>query len=708
MIPSPSHTGPEEHPPRPYFNRELSWLAFNRRVLEQAQNPDNPILERLKFLSIVSSNLDEFYEIRVSGYMQQVESGVSETGFDGLTPREQLRRIHDVVSSLVNDQYACWHKQLVPGLQEHGIIFSTTDDLTANEKKWAENYFREQIYPVLTPLAIDPAHPFPQIVNKTMNILVALQNPGRRQQEPLMAILPVPRILPRIVWIDPQSGGPQKYLFLSDIIRMGAGKLFPGYTILSAHAFRITRNSDLYIDEEEADNLLEKIEDELHKRQRGAAVRLEIEEGVEEDFLQRFLRYIELHQENVFRINGPINLMRLMNVYGLIDRPDLKDRPFTPFVHPDLRDPGNLFSAIAQKDYLLHHPFDSFTPVVDFIKEAARDPLVFGIKQTLYRTSGDSPIIQALIEAAQSGNQVTVLVELKARFDEANNIQWAKRLEENGVHVVYGMLGHKIHCKCCLVVRREENSMRYYAHLGTGNYNPSTARLYTDLSLFTSRPEITSEIAALFNSLTGFGRQPVFRELAVAPFDLHAKVQEWIAREILNARDGQPARIIIKVNSLVDHETIDHLYAASQAGVKIDLIIRGICCLVPGIKGVSENITVRSIVGRFLEHSRICYFHNAGQDPLLLLGSADWMPRNFYRRVEAVFPIVDPALRERIMKEILEAYFLDNTNARILQSNGAYLPIRGDQPFSAQSFLMERSATTQSDEDRLRPPTATG
>lgn len=690
-MPPSSPPPTDEKSPRPYFNRELSWLAFNRRVLEQAQNAANPVLERLKFLAIVSSNLDEFYEIRVSGYMQQMESGLTATGFDGLGPREQLRRIHDVVSSLVNDQYACWHEQLLPELKANGIIFGNVEELTANERKWTENYFREQIYPVLTPLAIDPAHPFPRIVNKTMNILVALKNPGRRQAEPLMAILPVPRILPRIVWIDPHSGGDQKYLFLNDIIRLGARKLFPGFSIISSHAFRITRNSDLYIDEEEADNLLEKIEDELHKRQRGAAVRLEIEDGVDEAFLQRFLRYIELHQENVFRINGPINLMRLMNVYGLIDRPDLKDPVYTPSIPSELQDPENLFAAISRKDHLLHHPFESFTPVVDFIKEAARDPQVFGIKQTLYRTSGDSPIIQALIEAAQSGNQVTVLVELKARFDEANNIQWAKRLEENGVHVVYGMLGHKIHCKCCLVVRRENQGMRYYAHLGTGNYNPSTAKLYTDLSLFTSRPEITSEIAALFNSLTGFGRQPVFRELAVAPFDLHEKIQKWIDREILNAKDGQPAHIIVKVNSLVDHETIDHLYLASQAGVKIDLIIRGICCLVPGIKGVSENITVRSVVGRYLEHSRICYFLNAGQDPLLLLGSADWMPRNFYRRVEAVFPIVDPDLRERIMQEILAAYFKDNTNARILQPNGAYLPITGKKPFSSQNYLMERA-----------------
>lgn len=677
-----------------YFNRELSWLSFNRRVLDQAANEANPVIERLKFLSISSSNLDEFFEIRVAGLIQQVESGAVQVGVDGLGPKEQLRRIHDVVNSLVSYQYHCFQEKIIPRLKENGISFLTVNQLSKADLSWVNRYFREQVFPILTPLAIDPAHPFPQIANKTLNVLVCLDNPETPEVEELMAVLPVPRILPRLVRIE--TGRPEelRYIFLSDVIKLCAGYLFPGYQIHSAHAFRITRNSDLFIDEEEAENFLEQIEEELKHRQKGAAVRLEIETGVEEELLHRLLSYIHLPTEYVFRINGPINLMRLMTVYDFIDRPDLKYPPLHPVLTVPLGPGTSIFKAIGEGDILLHHPFDSFLPVVEFIQQAAKDPSVFAIKQTLYRTSGDSPIVRALIEASRNGKQVTALVELKARFDEANNIQWAKQLEEAGVHVVYGMVGFKIHCKCSLVVRREGTALRRYVHLGTGNYNPQTARLYTDLSYFTACESTTAEVAQLFNTLTGFGLSPDFKCLLVAPYSLHAKLQEMLQVEIENALQGKPARIIAKLNSLVDQATIDHLYEASRAGVEIDLILRGTCCLVPGIPGLSENIRVRSIVGRFLEHSRIYYFENHGREPVYLAGSADWMPRNFFRRIEVVFPIDNPRLQGQLMA-ILEVYLKDNVQASQLSSSGAYRPIPNQEgqtePFSAQEYFIQQA-----------------
>lgn len=682
-----------------YFNRELSWLAFNRRVLEQAQAERYPLLERMRYLSFVSSNLDEFFEIRVAGLVQQVDSGVSTVGFDGLGPKEQLRHIHSISTELVQNQYQCWREQILPGLKQSGIYFKSPGELTDKEMEWVENYFIDQIYPVLTPLGIDPAHPFPQISNKSLNILVSLEN-SEEEPEKLMAIIPVPRILPRVVHIDLPEKQSTAYIFLSDLLKIFAGRLFSGYKINSAHAFRITRNSDLYIDEEEIENLLLKIEEELHKMRKGAAVRLEIEDGVDQDILEKLLHITHLPPEYVFCINGPINLMRLMSVYDMIDRPDLKFKPQPPWTPPALQESSDLFSQISKSEILLHHPFESYQPVVDFIEQAAIDPEVFAIKQTLYRTSGDSPIVKSLIKASQNGKQVTALVELKARFDEANNIQWARRLEEIGVHVVYGLVGLKTHCKCCLVVRREPDGLRRYAHLGTGNYNPKTARFYTDLSLFTCREEITSEVADLFNSLTGFARSPSFNKMLIAPFNLHTGFIERINREIKLAHSGQEGRIIIKVNSLIDQKIIDSLYAASQAGVKIDLIVRGICGLVPGVRGLSENIRVRSILGRYLEHSRIYYFGNAGGEPQLFVGSADWMPRNFYRRIEAVFPILDDRIRKRIIEKILPAYLKDNQLASQLLPNGAYQPItprEGEEIFNSQEFFFETV-------DQLRSP----
>ena len=677
-----------------YFNRELSWLAFNRRVLEQAENPRHPLLERVRFLAIVSSNLDEFFEIRVAGLMQQMDSGLTEASPDGLAPREQLRRIHSVVAALVEEQYRCWNKQIMPGLASEGIHFKLASELSTAELNWARAYFKEQVYPVLTPLALDQSHPFPQLGNKTLNVVVSLSNPNDKGAAKRVAILPVPRILPRLVEISPAKSGPQRYIFLSEIIKLCAGEAFSGYTLLGAHSFRVTRNSDLYIDEEESENLLKKIEEELRNMRRGAAVRLEIEEGVDEEIFSTLCSHLDLSHEYVFRLDGPLNLLRLQSLAD-VDRPDLKYAPFVPINASTLRDTTKIFDSIREKDVILHHPYDAFTPVVDYVEAAARDPEVFAIKQTLYRTSGDSPIVRALIEASRNGKQVTALVELKARFDEANNIHWAKQLEEAGVHVVYGLLGHKTHCKLCLVVRREGKQMRNYAHLGTGNYNPRTARLYTDLSYFTARASITGDVAQLFNSLTGFGRSPRFKQLLVAPYNLHRRIGELIAAEAANAKAGKPARIMAKMNALVDKATIDALYSASQAGVKIDLIVRGVCCLVPGLKGLSENIQVRSIVGRFLEHARAFYFENAGGEPIVLAGSADWMPRNFFRRVEVVFPILDSDHREWIIKSFFPTELKDNENSRVLGSNGAYLPASrhtGDASFSIHDHFILAAA----------------
>lgn len=688
----------------PYFNRELSWLAFNRRVLEQAESADYPLLERMKFLAFVSSNLDEFFEIRVSGLMQQVKSGIIERGPDGLGPKEQIRRIQSIAKRLVSDQYDCWHQQIVPELEQSSILFRGYDDLTRNEKRWLSDYFEEQIFPVLTPLAIDPAHPFPKLANKALYILASIGDVDKGKSDHRMAIIPVPRILPRVVRVDvPRRGKPEVYIFLSDIIQRYVSQLFPGYRVHSAVPFRITRNSDLYFDEEEVENLLNKLEEELMNREKGAAVRLEIASGADPRLMQDLLQAIDLAPEHVYTIDGPINFARMMSAYDLIDRPELKFPPQIPYTEPDLESPERLFENIAKKDYLLHQPYDSFQPFVDFIQRAARDPKVFAIKQTLYRTSGDSPIVEALMEASRNGKQVTVLVEIKARFDEANNIQWARQLEDVGVHVVYGLVGLKTHCKTCMVVRREGKGLKRYCHLGTGNYNPKTARLYTDLSYFTAREDLTEEVANLFNTLTGFSLTPSFKKLLVAPFNLHSTIQKYIQAEARNARAGKPARIIVQTNSLVDQETIDNLYRASQAGVKIDLIVRGICNLVPGIRGISENIKVRSILGRYLEHSRIFYFENTtGVEPHLLAGSADWMPRNFYRRIECVFPVKDPGIRERLI-HILEVYLTDTQNARFLRANGSYTKSsrnrKGNSLVSAQKLFLEESTYRKQETD---------
>ena len=683
-----------EKQPFRYFNRELSWLAFNRRVLEQAQSSCYPLLERMKFLAFVSSNLDEFFEIRVAGLIQQIKSGVVEQGPDGLDANEQLVQIESYVKKLLLEQNQCWRDSLLPELESAGIRFLNYRELNVREKKWVKHYFEEYIYPILTPLAIDPAHPFPQLINKALYILASLKQNNSRKKDSKMAIIPVPRILPRVVKIEvPRKNKDEVYIFLSDIIEYFINTLFQGYRVKSATPFRITRNSELYIDDEEVKNLLNKIEEELVRREKGAAVRLEICKGFDRKMLKQFMGALDLEEKAIYETDGPINPLRLMGVYDLIKRYDLKFPHFSPKIPKGFELPELIFDNIAKKDLLLHQPYDSFQPFIDFIEQAAKDPKVFAIKQTLYRTSGDSPIVKALMDASKNGKQVTAIVEIKARFDEANNIHWAKKLEDVGVHVVYGIVGLKTHCKTCMVVRREGKKLKHYVHLSTGNYNQKTARLYTDFSFFTAKKKLTSEVAALFNTLTGYAHTPAFKHLLVAPFNLHSSIQKNIKREIKNALAGYPARIMIQANSLVDQETIDNLYRASQAGVKIDLIIRGICNIVPRVKGLSENIDVRSILGRFLEHSRIYYFENSSKGgALLYLGSADAMPRNFFKRIECVFPIESAEERNRILK-ILEAYLKDNTQANTLLANGEYKKIKSTSQasFSAQDAFIDLS-----------------
>jgi len=682
----------QKAPANIYLNRELSWLAFNRRVVNLAGEKSYPVLEKMRFLAISSSNLDEFFEIRVAGLIQQLESGVSEVGFDGLGPREQLRRIRAVTSAMVADQYKTWSEEIIPELKNEKIFIKTPQECSASEKTWLKKYFEDNVYPALTPLAVDPAHPFPHLRNKGLYVLLSLANPALRRAPADVAIIPVPPILKRVIRVE--TGKPDEYVFvfLSNTIKYFAEQLFPGYKVRSASVFRITRNSDLYFDEEETENLLQTIENELHKRRKGDAVRLEIEESVAPAPLQMLIDSLDLSPDYIYKISAsPVNLARLYDVYELVERPDLKFPPFKPFTPTEFKDCEDIFAVIRQKDRLLHHPYESFAPVEQFIASAATDPSVLAIKLTLYRTGSGSPIVKALKDAATNGKQVTVLVELKARFDEENNIQWARQLEEKGVHVVYGIVGFKTHCKTCLIIRNERGALRRYAHLGTGNYNSKTAKIYTDLSLFTADNAICGEVADLFNTLTGKAAEPKFEKLMVAPFSFHSKFIAKIDREIENAKAGKPARVISKTNSVLEQSVIDKLYEASKAGVKVDLIVRGICALVPGIKGVSDNITVRSIVGLYLEHSRIYYFENGG-NPEVYAGSGDIMPRNMFRRIECVYPVEDPDIKARIINDIFPSLLADNTFASLLHSNGAYYKsgeMKSKRAFSAQHHFME-------------------
>ncbi len=672
--------------PSHFLNRELSWLEFNQRVLDEALDKSTPLLERVKFFCIASSNLDEFFEVRVAGIKQQIESDVVERSVDGLTASGIFRAINRRVRRMVARQFTCWREELVPALAEHGIRFLTFAEMGKADLAWLDDYYRSQVRPVLTPLGIDPSHPFPQLLNKSLNMMVQLEVTRHGDPQQRLAVVQVPRPLPRLVKL-PHPGGRMNYVFLSHLIGHYLGDLFPGTRVRGHWQFRVTRNSELYIDEEDTANLLKAVETELHNRRRGEAVRLEVELDCPPGIRAQLLEYLHLTEEDLHVIDGPVNPTRLMAVCEGDHSPELRDPPFVAPVAPALREHGDFFAAIRKRDVLLHHPYDNFSGVVDFLERAAADPRVLAIKQTLYRTGGDPRIVGALMDAVSNGKQVTAVVELKARFDEANNIAWARRLEEAGVHVVYGLVGYKIHAKMTLVVRRDDDAIRRYVHLSTGNYNPTTARTYTDVGMLTCKPDFGEDATNLFNLLTGVCQFQGMRKFIVAPFELKDRLLAFIGREITHAAKRLPARVIAKMNALVDPEIITALYRASQAGVKIDLIVRGVCCLRPGVKGISENITVRSVVDRFLEHSRIFWFENACQ-PEVFAGSADWMPRNLHRRIEVVFPIEDGNLRERIKSEFLDTMLADTAKARFLQPDGSWRkqsPKRGEKPRRSQT-----------------------
>jgi polyphosphate kinase len=654
---------------RYYINRHLAWLEFNRRVLEEALDPRNPLLERVKFLAITASNLDEFVEVRLAGLLQQVEHGSQEVGPDGLSPQAMLQALARSIRSFVTDQYNCWNQKLLPALSRENIRILRMAKLDGHQRDAADLFYTRQVDPLLSPVTIDPAHPFPHVLNKALCVAFLLRRRGRRSSS-YLGVVTVPRKLPRLVRV-PGSGKTIDYVFLHDLVASHARNLYRGYEVLSIGAFRVTRNSNLYLHEEEARNLLETVDSQVHSRRKGDVVRLEVDAEAAPEIVEPLRTRFGLRDWQVFKTNGPVNLSRLFSLADQTPRPDLKFRSFVPRTLELTADTTDLFDQLRKGDVLLHHPYDSYDPVVQVIEAAARDPRVLSIRQTLYRTSEDSPIVRALMEAAQT-KEVTVVVELKARFDEASNIRWAKSLEEAGVQVSHGVVGLKTHCKLALLVRHDpDGEIRRYAHLGTGNYNPSTARFYTDLSLLTSDHRLTQAVQSVFNYLTARSERGSYRPLFLAPADLAANCLELIERETANARRGRPARIVAKVNALLDQKIIQALYRASQAGVEIDLIVRGGCALRPGIRGLSHRIRVRSIVGRFLEHSRIYYFENGGE-PEIYLGSADWMPRNLYERVEVMFPLHDPAVRRRVMDEILSNYLADTAKSRILNRDGNY------------------------------------
>ena len=683
--------------PQYFLNRDISWLAFNRRVLEEASDEGNPLLERLKFLSISASNLDEFFEVRVAAMMQQIEDGYNEAGPDGLTLTEKRDVLNKLIHDFVDDQYDCWNSHLRPALSQNGIRVLGLQELDSEQMRFVEQYCEKELDPLLTPVTVDPAHPFPRVINKALCLGFLLRR-RRRSALTYMGVVSVPRALPRLVRLP--SEGTDDFIFLADLVAHHAVHMYHGYDIVSSAPFRVTRNSNLYLAEEEARSLLESVRAELHNRRKGDAVRMEIEADADPEIIDRLRTVFEIDPWQVFPVNGPVNLSRLFNIYEQVKRPDLKDRAFTPRELRLTSKSKDLFEELRGHDILLHHPFDSYDAVVHFIESAAEDENVLSIKQTLYRTSEHSLIVPSLIDAA-SRKEVTAVVELKARFDEASNIRWARDLEDAGVQVFHGLVGLKTHCKLSLLVRRDPDGVtRSYAHIGTGNYNTTTARIYTDLSLFTADPEVTRAVHDVFSFLTAYAENPSYEPLLVAPLDLAEKIIALIDREAEHAQQGRPAHIIAKMNALLDKNVIQALYRASQAGVEIDLIVRGICALRPGVRGVSENIRVRSIVGRFLEHSRIYYFANAGEEEIYI-GSADWMPRNLYERVEVLVPLRDEMLRQRVHHEILDAYLADNRKARILLKDTTYIrawqsargkrdgrPPMGAAAFSAQDFLM--------------------
>ena len=703
--------------PALYLNRELSWLEFNRRVLEEAQDAQVPLLERLKFLAIFTSNLDEFFAVRVAGLQDLVAADLMTVGADGLTPQQTLDAISGIVHGLVDAQYACLNAEVLPQLKQEGIIIPSLDDLPKARRKDLKKFFQGQIAPVLTPLALDRAHPFPYLRSETLNLAIVFKHDDAQQQttgiseDSAFAILQVPAVLDRLIPIASVNYS-QAYVLLEEVIGAFCGHLFPGLEVESAYGFRLTRNGDFVINDsgdgdsdDDMENLLQVIDQEVRNRQKRRAVRLEVSAGMPAATRRMLMDRLEIKSDDLYEIDGPLNLGDLMIIYGATDRRGLRDPAFNPRISREVGVTSDIFAVLRERDILLHHPYESFSSVVEFLQQSAHDPDVLAMKQTLYRTTGDSPIMDALIRGAESGKQVTALVELRARFDELNNIHFARQLEKAGVHVVYGVLGLKTHCKASMVVRREKQGLRRYVHLGTGNYNSSTARLYTDLGYLTCDPEIGEDVAALFNLLTGFNnitgshlldrkrsnKTLPWQKLLVAPMTLHSSIQELIEAEIENAKAGRPARITAKLNSLSEPITIRNLYRASQAGVQIDLIVRGICCLRPGVPGVSENIRVISIVDRFLEHARIYHFHADGEDKVFV-GSADWMPRNLFRRIELVYPVGNPAHKARILQTILATELADNVKAREARADGSYVrrsAPEGARPVRAQERMIE-------------------
>lgn len=702
-VETPSETKFDLEDPSLYINRELSLLEFQRRVLEEAMDETNPLLERVKFLSILGSNLEEFFMVRVGGLMMQRDEGVVDLSIDGLTAAQQLAEIRKVAQKLMEEAGEYWHRVLMPSLDASGIHIRSYDELTPRQREIVNEYFHETVFPVLTPLAFDPGHPFPHISNLSLNLAVMIEGRGRQK---LFARVKVPDTLPQLIPVKRSSGATRKdgtpphhhhFIWLVDLIKANLAHLFPGMKVLEAHSFHVTRNADMEIQELEAADLLDAMEENVRNRRFGAVVRLLVRKDMP-DFMKEILTSnMKVNRNDVYALDDPLNLRSVMALTS-VDRPDLKDKPFVPYTPPALRpavenETEALFAAIRSGNTLLHHPYDSFSPVIDFLRAAARDPNVLAIKQTLYRTGSNSPVVKTLLQARRDyGKQVAVLVELKARFDEESNIGWARMLEQEGVHVTYGLLGLKTHSKVALVVRREGEHIRRYIHLGTGNYNHVTAQVYEDLSLFTCDDEIAADATDLFNYLTGYSLKEDYRKLLVAPINLRSRFEQMIQREIEHQEAGRKGHIIFKMNSLVDKPIIQLLYRASQAGVIVDLLVRGICCLRPGIKGLSENIRVISIVGRFLEHSRIYYFRNGG-DEEILLGSADLMPRNLNQRVEVLFPIEDRHLIKEIHDNILLTYLADNLKARQMNPDGSYRrlhPSKDQQGVSAQETFLQR------------------
>ncbi len=687
-----------------YINRELSFLEFNQRVLAQAFDESVPLLERLRFLCISCSNLDEFFEIRIAGLKQLVELGSAQFAADALPLPEQLSAIHERALQLCNEQYRCLNEVLMPALASEGVFLQNREQWSAEAEKWLERYFEQEIEPVLTPLGLDPARPFPRIQNKSLNFIVHVRGKDAFGRDSEHAIVQAPRSLPRVIPV-PNPGGARTLVLLSVIVHSFVQKLFAGIEVLGCYQFRVTRNSDLFVDEEEIDDLRRALEGELAHRRYGAAVRLETSSDCPDEMVEFLLHQFALTDVDMYRMPGPVNLNRLSAIYDLVQRPDLKYPIFTPGLPKRLLAGTDLFAAIRQNDMLLHHPYQSFAPVMDFVRQAAADPNVLAIKQTLYRAGNESPLVDALVAAANAGKDVTVIVELRARFDEEANIELSNRLQEAGAHVMYGVVGFKTHAKVLMVVRREPGGIRRYCHLGTGNYHPKTARAYTDYGLFTCNEEIGQDVHELFLQLTSLTQTPRLSRLVQSPFGMHEMVIGRLAREAANARAGRPARVIAKMNSLVEPLAIEALYKASCAGVQMDLIVRGVCALRPGVPGVSDNIKVRSIVGRFLEHSRVFYFENGGQ-PEMWCASADWMERNFFRRVEIAFPIRRDTHRERIMRD-LQLCLDDNCQAWQLCSDGSYQRVMrniGERAINAQAELMSIHAAGSATTFLAEPP----